>query len=337
MAKIDRKSEFTPLIRAIENGTLEDVRFWLEQGADPNFPDRNGRTPLEAVFQADKDPDLKMQLSELLIRRGARPVGAVATEQLGFLASKPTLPWPKVAVAAATLALVLGAWQLRPTTPASITLPIPQREVIRESPSPQPFDPADVQQVKELLDQGEPMLALDNLGPLLQGENPPRQVLRLMSQCMLDLRRQRLTDHDEPLDHPMAKTDDSSWTPPSAPSKNPELTLPSPTYPTHKSGPPKPAVPDFTPPGPPPGPPGHPPVAWQPEGGPHRPRPHMGQFPPPPPPGFPGQSTNSRRFPRSGDEGWPPPPPPGGAGQERPPLPPGGGRPNGAPPPPPDF
>ncbi|MGE0494323.1 MAG: hypothetical protein AB7S38_34240 [Vulcanimicrobiota bacterium] len=334
MAKIDRKSESTPLIRAIENGTLEDVRFWLEQGADPNFPDRNGRTPLEAVFQADKDPDLKMQLSELLLRRGARPVGAVATEHLGFLASKPAMPWQKVGIAAATLALVLGAWQLRPATPTSTALPIPQREVIRESPSPQPFDPADVQQVKEFLDQGEPMLALDNLGPLLQGENPPRQVLRLMSQCMLDLRRQRLHD-DEPSDAKIASSD-SSWTPPRVPSKNPELTLPSPTYPTHKSLPLRPPAPDFQPPGPPPGPPGPPPVAWQPEGGPHRPRPRMGQFPPPPPRERPGQSTHTRRFPRSGDEGWPGPPP-GGPGQERPPLPPGGGPPNGAPPPPPEF
>ena len=149
MAKIDRKSESTPLIRAIENGTLEDVRFWLDQGADPNFPDRSGRTPLEAVFAADKDADLKMQLSELLLRRGARPVGAVATEHLGFLASRPTMPWKKVGIAAATLALLFGAWQLRPTTPAATTLPLPQREVIRESPSPQPFDPADVQQVRD--------------------------------------------------------------------------------------------------------------------------------------------------------------------------------------------
>lgn len=61
----------TRLINAINRCDLSGVAYYLQQGADPNKPDRNGMTPLD---NAVTRPGL--EYAELVLRYGANPDGS---------------------------------------------------------------------------------------------------------------------------------------------------------------------------------------------------------------------------------------------------------------------
>jgi hypothetical protein len=59
----------TPLATAVVQGEVGVVRFLLEQGADPNIPNKNGLTPLDHACSRDKA--IAMTLAKLLLDHGA--------------------------------------------------------------------------------------------------------------------------------------------------------------------------------------------------------------------------------------------------------------------------
>lgn len=63
-------SEWKDIFEAVEKGTAEDVRFFIEQGADVNAKDKNGKTPLDYVEIARKNVEEK---TAILRDAGGKP------------------------------------------------------------------------------------------------------------------------------------------------------------------------------------------------------------------------------------------------------------------------
>jgi ankyrin repeat protein len=73
LIEIENNTEHTPLLRAIENGLFEIVRFWLDRGANALATTYDGSTALMLACQEEPDPNL--EIVRLLLAAGV-PVDA---------------------------------------------------------------------------------------------------------------------------------------------------------------------------------------------------------------------------------------------------------------------
>ena len=63
---------WSPAFCAVQNRCFDALRYFLEHGADPNLPDRDGRTPLMEVFDGRFELDENdIRMAELLLKYGA--------------------------------------------------------------------------------------------------------------------------------------------------------------------------------------------------------------------------------------------------------------------------